>query len=107
METLAFAQGVGEAAGSSQGGFMLLLPMYLIIFFIFYIFIIKPQQKKQKEHDAMVSAIKKNDEVVMSGGIHGTIVNVKDKTVIVRIDDNAKIEFEKSSVVLIKKSRQS
>lgn len=55
----------------------------------------------------MVNAIKKNDEVVTVGGIHATVVNVKDKSVILKVDDNVKIEFDKNSITLIKKSRQS
>ena len=51
----------------------------------------------------MLDGIDKNDEVVTSGGIHGTIVNVKEKTLILRIDENVKMEIEKSSVAYIKK----
>jgi preprotein translocase subunit YajC len=51
----------------------------------------------------MHSRLAKNDGVVTSGGIHGTIVNVKDKTVVVRIDDNVKIELEKNCVAVVKK----
>jgi preprotein translocase subunit YajC len=52
----------------------------------------------------MLSDLNKNDEVVTNSGIHGTIVNVKDKTLILRIDDNVKIEVEKSCVAYKKKS---
>ncbi len=74
-----------------------ILPL-LIIFAIFYFLLIRPQKTKEKEHAKMLSGLNKNDEVVTSGGIHGTIVNVKDKTVVLRIDDNAKIEIEKSCI---------
>jgi len=77
----------------------------LVIFGIFYFLIIKPQQKKQKEHQEMVKNLKKNDEIVTAGGIHGTIVQVKDKTLGVRVDENAKIEIDKASVSLVKKAR--
>jgi preprotein translocase subunit YajC len=53
----------------------------------------------------MVSNLKKNDEIVTSGGIYGTIVNVKEKTFVVRIDENAKIEIEKNSVAHTRKTR--
>ncbi len=81
-----------------------LLPL---IFFvgIFYFLILRPQQKKQKEHEVMVKSLKKNDEVVTIGGIHGTIVNVKEKTFILRIDDNAKVEIDKGSVAYVIKKR--
>ncbi len=78
-----------------------LFPLALI-FIIFYFLLIRPQKQKEKEHQTMLAGINKNDEVVTSGGIHGTIVNVKDKTVTLRIDDNVKMEIEKSSVAYIK-----
>jgi len=85
-------------------GIMNLVPL-IFIFVIFYFFLIRPQQKKQKEHQQMVGNLKKNDEVVTSGGIHGTIVNVKDKTFVVRIDENAKIEIDKNSIAYVEKAR--
>ena len=108
FETLAFAQGAtGNAPAQGQGGLAIMLPMYLIIFFVFYFFLIRPQQKQQKEKQDMIKGIKKNDEVITVGGIHATVVNVKDKSVVLKVDDNVKIEFDKNSVTLIKKSRQS
>jgi len=73
----------------------------LVIFGIFYFLIIKPQQKKQKEHEAMIANLKKNDEVVTLGGIHGTIIQVKDKTVNLRVDENTKIEVDKVSIAYL------
>jgi preprotein translocase subunit YajC len=74
----------------------------VIIFIIFYFLLIKPQKNKEKQHQQMLSTLNKNDEVVTSSGIHGTIVNVKDKTVILRIDENVKIEIEKGSIAFKK-----
>lgn len=51
----------------------------------------------------MISDLKKNDEVVTVGGIHGVIVNIKEKTVILRVDDNTKIEVEKTCISQLKK----
>jgi len=90
--------------GAPSMGIMNLVPL-IFIFVIFYFFLIRPQQKKQKEHQQMVGNLKKNDEVVTSGGIHGTIVNVKDKTFVVRIDENAKIEIDKNSIAYVEKAR--
>ena len=83
---------------------MNMLPL-VFIFVIFYFLLIRPQKTKEKEHKAMLSNLNKNDDVVTTSGIHGTIVNVKDKTVILRIDDNVKIEIEKSSVAYVKKGQ--
>jgi len=82
-----------------------MLPL-LLIFVIFYFLLIRPQQKKQKEHEAMIKKLDKNDEVVTTGGIHGTIVNVKDETVMLRVDDNVKIEIQKNCVAHVSKKRE-
>ena len=79
-----------------------LMPL-VFIFFIFYFLVIRPQKSKEKEQQKMLNNLNKNDDVVTSGGIHGTIVNVKEKTVVLRVDDNAKIEVEKSCITYIKK----
>lgn len=75
----------------------------ILIFVIFYFLLIRPQKAKEKEHQKMLANLNKNDEVVTSSGVHGTVVNVKDKTVILRIDDNVKIEIEKNCIAYIKK----
>ena len=77
-----------------------MLPI-LLIFVIFYFFIIRPQNKKQKETDRMIAALKKGDKVVTIGGIHGTVVQTKEKTVIVKVDDNAKLEFLRSAIATV------
>jgi len=74
-----------------------LVPL-IFIFFIFYFLLIRPQKQKEKEHQKVLANLNKNDEVVTSSGIHGTIVNVKEKTVILRIDDNVKIEIERNCI---------
>ena len=79
---------------------------YILIFFIFYFLVIKPQKDKQKKTDAMKSTLKKYDEIVTAGGMHGTIVNVKEKTVVIRVDDNVKLEFDKESISTVVKSKQ-
>lgn len=84
--------------------FLNLFPLFFI-FIIFYFLLIRPQKNKEKEHQKMLGNLNKNDEVVTTGGIHGTIVNVKDRTVILRIDDNVKMEMEKSGIAYKKKAQ--
>jgi len=76
----------------------------ILIFVIFYFMLIRPQQKKQAEHQKMVSELKKNDEIITSGGIHGVIANVKDNSVILKIADEVKIEIQKNFIATVKKS---
>jgi preprotein translocase subunit YajC len=94
---MAGQQAADGAGGGSQNFLMTLLPFAAIIA-IFYFLIIRPQNKKQKETQKMLSALKKGDRIVTIGGIHGTIQSVREGSVIVRIDDNVKVEFSRSAV---------
>ena len=51
----------------------------------------------------MISKLKKGDEVITTGGMHGTVINVKDKSVILKVDENVTIEFQKSAITYLKK----
>lgn len=77
----------------------------LFIFVIFYFLIIRPQKSQEKERKKMLESLNKNDEAVTTGGIHGTVVNIKDKTVSLRIDDNVKIEIDKNAIAYVKKTQ--
>ncbi|MDD5348653.1 MAG: preprotein translocase subunit YajC [Chthoniobacteraceae bacterium] len=70
---------------------------------IFYFLLIRPQQKRQKEQAALIASVKTGDKVVTNSGIHGIVANVKDTTVIVKVADNVKIEFDKAAVAAIVK----
>ena len=88
--------------GSSGNPLLNLMPV-ILIFIVFYFLLIRPQKKTQDEHKKMVAGLKKNDEVITAGGIHGTIMNVKDNTVTLKVDDNVKVEVQKSSVMTMKR----
>ena len=95
-----------SATGAQPSPLLQFLPL-IFLFVIFYFLLIRPQQKKQKDHATMLSKMDKNDEVITAGGIHGTIISVGDKTAILRIADNVKVEVEKGSISSVQKSRQS
>jgi len=88
--------------GSS--GLGMFLP-FILIFVVFYFILIRPQQKEQKKKEEMIKGLSKNDEVVTIGGIHGVIYNIKDRTVVLKVDDNTKIELDKSAISYVKKKR--
>ncbi|MCQ2398655.1 MAG: preprotein translocase subunit YajC [Sphaerochaetaceae bacterium] len=99
----------GQAAGGATGGgagMSSSLIMIVVMLAIFYFLLIRPQKKREKESKAMLAAIKKGDKVVTIGGIRGTVAQVKENTVVIKVDDNTKIEFNKGAVssVLEKKS---
>ena len=76
------------------------LPL-IIIAVLFYFLLIRPQQKKQKEHQQLVASVKTGDKVTTAGGIHGIVANVKETTFLLKVADNVKIEFDKSSVTSV------
>ena len=83
----------------SNGGITQFLPL-ILIFIIFYFFLIRPQQKKAKEHKNMVSAIKRGDKIITSGGIFATVERVMDNDKVeVSISNNVNIELVKSTGV--------
>lgn len=89
-----------QAGGSGgAGGIMGFLPMILIIV-VFYFFMIRPQMKKAKDHKKYIEALKENDRVVTSAGIHGRIVEVSETTFLVDVGGGVKIRFDKSAIAL-------
>lgn len=88
-------------ASNPTGSMISTIVMFGAVFAIFYFLIIRPQNKKQKQAQKMIAAIKKGDKVVTIGGIHGTVSSVKDKTVVIKVDDSAKLEFSKSAIASV------
>jgi len=87
-----------QAEGSVPGFDPTMLLMIGAFIAIFYFLLIRPQSKKRKETEKMLSALKKGDRIVTIGGIYGTIHNVRDTTVIVKVDDSTKLEFLRSAI---------
>ena len=82
----------------SGSGFAQFVPL-ILIFVIFYFFLIRPQQKKVKEHKQMVSALKRGDEVITSGGIVGRIERVLgDDKVDILISENVTVQVVQSTI---------
>ncbi len=70
----------------------------IIVAVIFYLLIFMPMRKRQKKVEAMISEIKNGDKVVTSSGIYGTVAGIKDKTFILKIADQVKIEVAKNAI---------
>lgn len=84
--------------GQSPGGIGQMMVPMLIIFGIFYFMIIRPQQRKEKDRKAMISSVKSGARIMFSGGIMGTVTNVKEHTLVVKIADGVKIEVARGAV---------
>jgi preprotein translocase subunit YajC len=89
-----------QAADGAQGSgsFLTGIIPFAAIILIFYFLLIRPQNKKRKETEAMISNLKKGDKIVTIGGIHGTVQHMKESTVLIKVDDNVKIEFLRSAI---------
>jgi len=84
--------------GGSGGGFMGTLIMFSLIILIFYFMILRPQQKRQKDRAKLLEGVKKGDKIVTVGGMHGTVIGVEEKSVLVQVAEGVKLKFERSAV---------
>lgn len=83
-----------------------LLP-FVLMFLVLYLLILRPQMKKQKNQQKMIDELEKGDQIVTSGGIHGSIANIKDDVIVVKIADNVKIEVSRAAVSRVKNKEEA
>ena len=108
MLGMLYAMGSAGGGTPQQGqanpfGFLI---MMALIFGIFYFLTIKPQKKKQRERQEMISRVEKGDKVITSGGIYGMVVGTKEKTLVIKVADNVKIEFARSAISRVEKEAE-
>ena len=94
MIDLAYAQ---TGFGGAPSALVSFAPL-LLVFVVFYMLLIRPQQKKVKEHQAMLGQLKKNDEVVTSGGIYGKVVALTDTVVTLEVAPNVRIRINRPQI---------
>jgi len=88
-------------AGTEQDPRAAMLNMILtfgILGVMFYFLLIRPQSRQRKEQEALIKNVKTGDKVLMNSGIFGIVTNVKEKTLMVKIADNVKVEVLKSAI---------
>ncbi len=88
----------GQAAGQQASAWPTIL-MFGAIILVMYLFMIRPQRKQQKEMQEFRNALKKGDKVVTVGGIYGEIVEVNEKTVLIKVDGDVKLRVDKQGLV--------
>ncbi|MBY8978125.1 preprotein translocase subunit YajC [Rhodobacteraceae bacterium NNCM2] len=97
--TPAFAQ--TASGGDPMGGLTGMLPLVLI-FVIFYFFLIRPQQKRAKEHKALLEAVRRGDQVITGGGIHGKVTKVGEgEEIEVEIAQGVKVKVQRSTLLTV------
>jgi preprotein translocase subunit YajC len=106
MFGLAFAMGGAPGgvggAGGGMAAFQQIIPL-VFMFAIFYFLLIRPQQKKAKAHKALLESMKKGDNVITAGGVHGKITAVENDLVTLEVANNVNIKITKSYIAAIKK----
>jgi preprotein translocase subunit YajC len=88
-----------ETPTQSTGGGMSMWIMLALMFAVMYFFMIRPQKKQQKELQNFRDSLKKGDKVVTIGGIYGTVVEIKDASVLIEVDNSVKIRVSKQALV--------
>jgi preprotein translocase subunit YajC len=107
---LAFAQAqTGQGGGGGTAAILTQVAFFAAIFAIFYFLLIRPQQRQKRERERLLQSLKKGDRVVTSSGLHGTILSLsKDDTkdtVVLRVSDQVKLEFDRAAVGRVVKSQ--
>ena len=87
-----------QAAPAAATSPLVQMVPYILMFVIFYFVLLAPMRKQQKKQKELLSALKKGDRVVTSGGIHGTIAQVEDQIVWLKISDTVKIKINRSAI---------
>jgi preprotein translocase subunit YajC len=93
--------------GNGGGGMFSTVIMFSLIILIFYFLILRPQQKRQKERAKLLESLQKGDKVVTIGGMHGTVIGIEEKTVLVQVAENVKLKFERSAVSSVSRGTES
>ncbi len=91
-------QAQASQAGNVGGGISFWI-MIVLMFLIMWLFMIRPQRKQQKALETFRAGLKKGDKVITAGGIYGTIAEVEERTVLLKVDGDVKIRVDKTSVV--------
>ncbi len=83
--------------GQTQG-IIQLVAIWVIMLVLLYLLLIRPQQVREKKHKELIASLKKGDRVVTAGGIHGTIVGIKEDTFLLKVGQGTVIEVDKSAI---------
>lgn len=98
LNNILLMAGNGAAGGAGQSSGYQQLIMIGLIIAVFYFFFIRPQQKKNKEIQKFRKSLAKGDKVVTLGGIHGKVLEISDKTVIIEVEGQNRLKVNKDAI---------
>ncbi len=96
----------GSPGGSGPSAAISQVLFFVAIFAIFYFLLIRPQQRQKRERAQMLTTLKKGDRVVTSGGLHGTVVGLNEQTIVLKVADQVKLEFDRSAIGRVEALRE-
>ncbi len=99
LPLLQAAPAAGDGGSSMQ--LIMMLGVVAAVILVFYFLIIRPQNKKQKALQKMLGSLTKGDKIVTIGGMRGTVSAVKEQTVVIKADDDVKLEFNKNAIAQV------
>lgn len=91
---------IGAPQGEAANPIAMFLPL-ILIFIVFYFFLIRPQKKKEDVRKKMIEAVAKNDRIITIGGIHGTVTQVDEGSVLAQVDSNTKLRIDKNAIASV------
>jgi preprotein translocase subunit YajC len=94
---------VGQAGAPASMGYNLLPFQIILIMALFYFLMIHPQSKERKKREDLLNNVQRGDRVLTRGGIYGTVADIKENILIVKISENNKVEVDRAYVELVQK----
>jgi preprotein translocase subunit YajC len=91
----------GQGGQQGQSSPVMMIGWLVIMAGLFYFMMIRPQQRKEKERRALIAGVKSGDRIVFGGGLIGTVANVKDTVLVVKVAENTKVEVLRASVTKV------
>ena len=96
----------GQPAAEGAPPALVQIMPFLLLGVVFYVLLVRPEQKRRREHEQLVAALKRNDQVVMASGIHGRVAGLGDKTVTVEIAPRVQVVVDRTAIQGVERSAE-
>ena len=99
---------MGGLFGQSDGAPPVLVQVMPLVLLgaVFYLLLVRPEQKRRRDHDQLVTALKRNDQIVMASGIHGRVMGLGDKTISVEIAPKVQVTVDRSAIQSVERGAE-
>jgi preprotein translocase subunit YajC len=93
-----------QGGGSGFDGIIAMLPPLVILLVLYQFMIVRPQKARQRAHDEMLQSLKNGDKIITTGGIYGTVTDVNEQVIVLRIADSVKINVTRSAIAALQET---